>query len=58
MSDGMLSIKSRPIKQQEIAHEKTKQRELRGGTYRYFVRGRDSQAAKVFFFFQKAIFSF
>jgi len=46
MSDGMLSIKTRAIRTHEIVQQRNKQDQLKGGAYRYFLRGKNSQASK------------
>src|SRR5688572_29056992 len=47
MSDGTLSIRTRTVKMQEVVQQKQKQQQLKGGSYRYFLRGKNSQASKV-----------
>jgi U3 small nucleolar RNA-associated protein 15 len=46
LGDGMLSIRRRVVKMEEVSTQKARRRTLRGGTYRYFVRGQNLEPSK------------
>jgi len=46
MSDGSLSIKSQVITVEETMSQREKDEQVRAGTYRYFLKGKNSQALK------------
>lgn len=45
MADGMLSVKQRVVKRADALAEKRREATMRGGTYRYFLRGKSSTPA-------------
>ena len=47
LSDGMLSIRRRIVKMGEVSKQKAHRKTLRGGSYRYFLRGQHDQAKPV-----------
>lgn len=53
MSDGILSIKKRRIKMQEIYQKKENQKQLERRTYRYYLKGKTSQISKDDFIIEK-----
>eukprot|EP01116_Phalansterium_solitarium_P012419 TRINITY_DN28684_c0_g1_i1.p1 TRINITY_DN28684_c0_g1~~TRINITY_DN28684_c0_g1_i1.p1 ORF type:complete len:524 (+),score=16.89 TRINITY_DN28684_c0_g1_i1:42-1613(+) len=54
MSDGMVSVKTRVVKMQEVVQHRHTQDQIRRGTYRFFIRGKNSQAGKEDYRVEKA----
>lgn len=51
MANGLLSIRHRAVKTVEVVRQQKQSRAIRGGTYRYFVRGKTHQPSQVSVFF-------
>uniref|UniRef100_A0AAV1UL34 U3 small nucleolar RNA-associated protein 15 C-terminal domain-containing protein n=1 Tax=Peronospora matthiolae TaxID=2874970 RepID=A0AAV1UL34_9STRA len=43
--DGVLSVRRRPVKRTELNETRTRQAVIRGGTYKYFLRGKNAKPA-------------